>query len=84
MLDDKPTVDATFNLKWKTSTEDWVVELLHLIRRQKKPTIEKRNAIAKIKECHMYWNSDTALWERHQMTVPMPTSPVRIEEQGGN
>jgi len=84
MLDDKPTVDATFNLKWKTSTEDWVVELLHLIRRQKKPTIEQRNAIAKIKECHMYWNSDTALWERHQMTVPMPTSPVRIEEQGGN
>ena len=83
-MSDKPTVDATFNLKWKTSTEDWIVELLHLIRTQKKPTIEKRNAIENIKECHMYWNSDTALWERHQMTVPMPTSPVRIEEQGGN
>ena len=48
-MSDKPTVDTTFNLKWKTSTEDWIVELLHLIRTQKKPTIEQRNAIAKIK-----------------------------------
>jgi len=20
----------------------------------------------------VYWNSDTALWEKHQMTIPMP------------
>ena len=31
----KKTIDTTWNLKWKTSTEDWIVELLSLIRKQK-------------------------------------------------
>ena len=37
---DKPIIDTTWNLKWKTSTEDWLVELLSLIRKQKEPTQE--------------------------------------------
>ena len=26
-------IDTTWNLKWKTSTEDWLVETLSLIRK---------------------------------------------------
>ncbi len=39
------TIDTTWNLKWKTSTEDWLVETLSLIRKQKKPTQETSNML---------------------------------------
>ena len=31
--------------------------------------------LRKAKEALTYWNSDTALWEKHQMVVPI-TQPV--------
>ena len=65
------TIDTTWNLKWKTSTEDWLVETLSLIRKQKKPTQEQQYALAKARECHM--------------TVPLPSNPIVLEEdKAGN
>ena len=85
MLEDKPTVDTSWNLKWKTSFEDWQAKLHYLVRTQKKPTQDQLYAMSKMKECWIYWNSDTALWEKHNMTISIPTSPSEVpEEQGGN
>ena len=53
MLDNKPQIDTTWNLKWKTSTEDWLVKLLYLIRTQKETTQEQQHALRKLKE----WSS---------------------------
>ena len=72
MLEDKPTVDTSWNLKWKTSFEDWQAKLHYLVRTQKKPTQDLLYEVRLVKEALTYWNSDTALWEKHQMTIPMP------------
>ena len=54
MLDNKPQIDTTWNLKWKTSTEDWLVKLLYLIRTQRETTQEQQHALRKLKECWTY------------------------------
>ena len=78
-------IDTTWNLKWKTSTEDWLVETLSLIRKQKKPTQEQQYALAKARECHRYWISDDQDWIKQGMTVPLPSNPITLEEdQAGN
>ena len=46
-----------------------------LIENQGKPTQELMYELRKAKEALTYWNSDTALWEKHQMVVPI-TQPV--------
>jgi len=82
---DNKTIDTTWNLKWKTSTEDWAVEFLSLIRKQKKPTQEQQYALAKVRECHRYWISDDQDWVKQGMTIPMPSQPNQTEEnQAGN
>ena len=85
MLADKPQVDTTWNLKWKTSTEDWLVRLLYLIRTQKEPTQDQSEALRKSKEAWTYWNSDSQDWIKHGMTIAMPTNPPSNQEnQSGN
>mgnify|MGYP006217480449 CR=1 FL=1 len=36
--------------------------------------------LAKAKECYVYWNSDTALWEKHRMTVPIIEPQATLQE----
>ena len=64
MLDNKPQIDTTWNLKWKTSTEDWLVKLLYLIRTQRETTQEQQHALRN-------WNSDSADWVKHRMSFPL-------------
>ena len=79
------TIDTTWNLKWKTSTEDWLVEALSLIRKQKKPTQEQQYALAKARECHRYWISDDQDWIKQGIIVPYIIYYVTFEEnQTGN
>ena len=83
--DNKPEIDLTWNLKWKTSTEDWLVKLLYLIRTQKEPSQEQHLALRKVKECWTYWNSNSQDWIKHGMTISIPTEPVSLDEnQDGN
>jgi hypothetical protein len=85
MLDDKPQIDTTWNLKWKTSTEDWLVKLLYLIRTQRETTQEQQHALRKLKECWTYWNSDSQDWIKHGMTISLPSNPNDMNEnQDGN
>jgi hypothetical protein len=37
--------------------------------------------IAKVKECFVYWNSDVALWEKHNMVIP--TRPISKPIESG-
>ena len=85
MLDNKPQIDTTWNLKWKTSTEDWLVKLLYLIRTQRETTQEQQHAWRKLKECWTYWNSDSQDWIKHGMTISLPSNPNDMKEnQDGN
>jgi len=38
--------------------------------------------LRKAKEALTYWNSDTALWEKHQMVVPItqPVPQVKLQD----
>jgi|TARA_R100000084_G_C4540206_1_gene95213 hypothetical protein len=85
MLNDKPKVDTSWNLKWKTSFEDYLAELHYLVRTQKRPTQDQLHIMAKMKECWRNWNGDVALWEKHNMTITLPDKPFEMyEDQSGN
>ena len=75
MLEDKPIVDTSWNLKWKTSFEDYLAELHYLDRTQKRPTQDLLYEVRLVKEALTYWNSDVATWEKHQMVIPT-TRPI--------
>ena len=79
MLDNnkKPTVadiqieqdDTSWELKWKRSLRKRLINCLARIENDGKPTQELGYELAKAKECYVYWNSDTAMWEKHQMVI---------------
>ena len=72
MLDNnkKPTYDdTTWELKWKRSMRKRLINCLARIENDGKPTQELGYELAKAKECYVYWNSDTAMWEKHQMVI---------------
>ena len=77
MLDNnkKPTYDdTTWELKWKRSMRKRLINCLARIENDGKPTQELGYELAKAKDCYVYWNSDTALWEKHKMVIP--TKPM--------
>ena len=84
MLDNnkKPTIadiqieqdDTNWELKWKRSLRKRLINCLARIENDGKPTQELGYEIAKVKECFVYWNSDVALWEKHNMVIP--TKPM--------
>ena len=73
--DQPPKVDTTWELKWKRTCRRKAINILARIENDGKPTQELGYELAKAKECYVYWNSDTALWEKHQMIIPT-TAPV--------
>ena len=75
MFDNKPSIDTSWELKWKRSLRKRLINCLARIENDGKPTQELQFELAKAKECFVYWNSDTALWEKHQMVIPT-TAPV--------
>jgi hypothetical protein len=41
--------------------------------------------MAKMKESWRNWNGDAALWEKHNMTITLPSKPFEMyEDQSGN
>ena len=69
MSENKPMVDTSWELKWKRSLRKRLINCLARIENDGKPTQELGYELAKAKECYIYWNSDTAMWEKHQMVI---------------
>ena len=65
----KPIIDTSWELKWKRSLRKRLINCLARIENDGKPTQELGYELAKAKECYVYWNSDTAMWEKHQMVI---------------
>ena len=70
MSETKPIIDTSWELKWKRSLRRRLINCLARIENDGRPTQELGYELAKAKECYVYWNSDTALWEKHQMVIP--------------
>ena len=84
--DKKPIIDTSWELKWKRSLRKRLINCLARIENDGKPTQELGYEIAKVKECFVYWNSDVALWEKHNMVIPIdqPIISNTEENQAGN
>ena len=79
MLDDK-IVDTSWEMKWKRSLRKRLINCLARIENDGKPTQELAYEMAKAKECFVYWNSDTAMWEKHKVEIPTQSKDT-IEQQ---
>ena len=80
MSETKPMLDTSWELKWKRSLRKRLINCLARIENDGKPTQELGFELAKAKECYVYWNSDTALWEKHRMTVPIVEPQATLQE----
>ena len=75
MSETKPIIDTSWELKWRRTLRKKLLNCLVLIENHGKPTQELMYELRLAKDALTYWNSDTALWEKHQMVIPT-TSPV--------
>ena len=75
MSETKPIIDTSWELKWRRTLRKELLNCLVLIENHGKPTQDLMYRLRKAKEALTYWNSDTALWEKHQMVIPT-TAPV--------
>ena len=75
MSETKPIIDTSWELKWRRTLRKELLNCLVLIENHGKPTQDLMYRLRKAKEALTYWNSDTALWEKHQMIIPT-TAPV--------
>ncbi len=81
MLDDKPIIDTTHELKWRRTLRRKLINCLALIENHGKPTQELMFELRMAKEALRNWNSDTALWEKHQMVFPLNPPVPQTELQ---
>ena len=71
MTNETPTHDdTTWELKWKRSLRKRLINCLARIENDGKPTQQLGYDLAKAKECFVFWNSDVAMWEKHNMVIP--------------
>ena len=75
MSETKPIIDTSWELKWRRTLRKKLLNCLVLIENHGKPTQELMYELRLAKDALTYWNSDTALWEKHQMIIPT-TAPV--------
>ena len=80
-MSDKPTIDTSWELKWRRTLRKKLLNCLVLIENHGKPTQDLMYELRKAKEALTYWNSDTALWEKHQMVIPMNAPVPQAELQ---
>ena len=81
MSDNKPMVDTSWELKWRRTLRKKLLNCLVLIENKGKPTQELMYELRLAKDALTYWNSDTALWEKHQMVIPMNAPVPQAELQ---
>ena len=81
-MSDKPMIDTSLELKWMRTVRRKAINILARIENDRKPTQELLYEIRKLHEAFTYWNSDTAMWERHQMVIPttQPVPQAEIQE----
>ena len=71
MTNETPTHDdTTWELKWKRSLRKRLINCLARIENDGKPSQQLGYELAKAKECFVFWNSDVAMWEKHNMVIP--------------
>ena len=80
-MSNKPTIDTSWELKWRRTLRKKLLNCLVLIENHGKPTQDLMYELRKAKEALTYWNSDTALWEKHQMVIPMNAPVPQAELQ---
>ena len=75
-------VDTSWELKWRRTLRKKLLNCLVLIENHGKPTQDLMYELRKAKEALTYWNSDTALWEKHQMVIPMnaPVPQAKLQD----
>ena len=81
MTNDTPTVDTSWELKWRRSLRKRLINCLARIENDGKPTQELGYEIRKLHEAFTYWNSDVASWVKHNMVIPTDN---KQEDQAGN
>ena len=74
-MSNKPMIDTSWESKWRRTLRKKLLNCLVLIENHGKPTQDLMYELRQAKEALTYWNSDTALWEKHQMVIPT-TAPV--------
>ena len=78
-------VSEDWNLKWRTSFQDNLVLVQYLTRKYKNPTPDQFQeisyALAQVRNCFMYWNSDTAHWEKTHSEMPLTQSKVKEQNK---
>jgi len=79
---DKPSVDLSWELKWMRTVRKKAINILALIENDRKPTQQMGYEIRKLHEAFTYWNSDIAMWEKHQMIIPIaePVPQTELQE----
>ena len=80
-MSDKPMVDTSWELKWRRTLRKKLLNCLVLIENHGKPTQELMYELRLAKDALTYWNSDTALWEKHQMVIPTTAPVPQVELQ---
>ena len=75
------TIDTSHELKWRRTLRKKLINCLVLIENHGKPTQELMYELRKAKEAMMYWNSDTAIWEKHSMVFPVAMPVPQTELQ---
>ena len=81
MSETKPIIDTSWELKWRRTLRKELLNCLVLIENHGKPTQDLMYRLRKAKEALTYWNSDTALWEKHQMIIPTTAQVPQTELQ---
>ena len=70
MSDNTPSIDTSWELKWRRTLRKKLLNCLVLIENKGKPTQELMYELRLARDALTYWNSDTALWEKHNMVIP--------------
>ena len=71
MLDNKPIIDTTHELKWRRTLRRKLINCLALIENHGKPTQDLMFELRMAKEALRNWNSDSADWVNHRMSFPL-------------
>ena len=70
MLEKKPIIDTSWELKWKRTLRKKLLNCLVLIENQGRPTQELSYELRLARDCFNNWNTDTASWEKNRMVFP--------------
>ena len=80
MSENKPTIDTSWELKWRRTLRKKLLNCLVLMENHGKPTQDLMYELRQAKEALTYWNSDFADWVKHEMVI-QTNPPVQPQEK---